>query len=147
MAISFLELARETAGAWALGPLRDKQLETLAVLSRGEACFAALPTGYGKSLCYQLPAAAWGWRTLVISPLVALIQDQAYAAEAFGLRVAAWHGGLAPDERGRLEARMRNGDWQICYLSPERFLSWARGHRALSLAPGLVVLDEMHCLS
>jgi RecQ family ATP-dependent DNA helicase len=142
-----LEQARVKAISWGHGALRDKQIETLCALSERRSCFAALPTGYGKSLCYQLPAAAWGWRILVISPLVALIQDQAHSAEALGLAVVAWHGGLTAEEKTRLAEKTRARDWQLCFLSPERFLSWQLGPRARALSPALVVLDEMHCLT
>lgn len=147
MTSPFLELAQAAATSRGLGPLRAKQLETLSHLAEGKSCFAALPTGYGKSLCYQLPAVAWGWRTMVISPLVSLIEDQAHSARELGISAVAWHAGIPRRERQPLMARTRAGDWQVCFLSPERFLLWLQQGRAREIAPRLVVLDEMHCLS
>jgi ATP-dependent DNA helicase RecQ len=131
--------------------LKPLQSEILSALAQGESVFGALPTGYGKTLCYWLPARAWGWRVWVISPLVSLITDQALACRSVGLRAMAWTGSPTRAERLAREAEMEKGDWEICYLSPERFLHWVRhGYfqalDQMGLGPDLLVLDELHCL-
>lgn len=131
-------------------PLRERQREVLALLAARRNVFAGLPTGYGKSLCYWAPAAAWNWRVWVVSPLVSLIQDQAAACEALGLRVAAWHGGLSTSEKNHLRGQMEDGQTQIVFLSPERLVQWwgsggVEELEALGRGPDLLALDEMHC--
>ncbi|RZA04925.1 MAG: DEAD/DEAH box helicase [Proteobacteria bacterium] len=128
--------------------LRPLQRETLAKLALGHHVFASLPTGYGKSLCCWAPAAAWGWRTWVICPLVSLIEDQAMACAELGVRAVALHGGLSAEERGAREAGLR--DAEIVFISPERFLLWWESGRLSALqaegaGPNLLALDEMHC--
>jgi len=130
--------------------LRAQQREVLLALAEHRNVFAALPTGYGKSLCYWAPAAAWAWRVWVVSPLVSLIQDQAIACRDLGLNVAAWHGGLPEMERAQLADQMRAGEVQVVFLSPERLAQWwADGFLAelefLGMGPSLLALDEMHC--
>ncbi len=130
--------------------LKPKQEEVLSLLAAGHNVFASLPTGYGKSLCFWAPAAAWHWRVWVVSPLVSLIHDQALACERLGLTVAAWHGGLSTKERQQLEKKMEEGNVEITFLSPERLVQWwESGFVArlehLGYAPDLVALDEMHC--
>ncbi len=131
--------------------LRPLQREVLQSLAERRSVFAGLPTGYGKSLCYWIPAEAWGWKVWVISPLVSLIEDQALAAEALGINAIAWGGSLSIHRRRQLEQKMMGGEWQICLLAPERLLSWvASGFLSLlsnaGLDADLIVLDEMHCL-
>ncbi|RZA01063.1 MAG: DEAD/DEAH box helicase, partial [Proteobacteria bacterium] len=128
--------------------LRPLQRETLAKLALGHHVFASLPTGYGKSLCCWAPAAAWGWRTWVICPLISLIEDQAMACAELGVRAVALHGGLGAAERAEREAALK--DAEIIFISPERFLHWWESGRLSALqaegaGPDLLALDEMHC--
>ncbi len=133
------------------GGLRPLQKVVLEGLAREENIFANLPTGYGKSLCYCLPALAWKWRVWVVSPLLSLIEDQALACAAMGLRVVAWSHLASAAERSALEEKMAAGEWQVVFLSPERLLLWWRSGyfaalEALGQAPDLLALDEFHCL-
>lgn len=142
------ELCAQKHGSLTLRPL---QLETLERLAQGEHVFAGLPTGYGKSACYWIPAQAWRWRVWVISPLVSLIEDQALACEKLGINALAMKGGAKSEARRIARARLEGGEWQICFLSPERLQGWARSGylqklRGWGLDPDLIVLDEMHCL-
>lgn len=125
--------------------LKPKQLEVLRLLAGRNSVFASLPTGYGKSLCYWLPAAAWNWRVWVVSPLVSLIEDQAQACAAVGISVSRLHSGSGNvDDPGAW-------DRQVLLMTPERLLAW-REKGVLSWLehrrrlPDLIVLDEMHCL-
>ena len=148
---TMLAQAERACARLGLQPLRAKQAEVLRNLALHLPTFAALPTGYGKSLLYWMPAVAWGWKVWAISPLISLIEDQAMACDALGIRTIAWRGGLGRAQRGELELRMRRGDWQICFLSPERFQRWSANGFLSALAksgqfPRLLALDEMHCL-
>lgn len=132
------------------GGLKPLQRSALRALAAGENVSVVLPTGYGKSLCFALPAAAWGWRVWVISPLVALMEDQAQGLRASGLRALSIHGSLSPAEiRGR-EQRLFAGEVDILWISPERLVAWERNGllrqlRATGLLPRLLALDEVHC--
>ncbi|HEY8279097.1 MAG TPA: RecQ family ATP-dependent DNA helicase [Bdellovibrionota bacterium] len=146
-----LACAEKAVRCFGLGSLRTHQREVLRNLAEHRAVFAGLPTGYGKSLCYWLPARAWGWKVWVISPLVSLIQDQAISAKARGLRVVAWQGKLTDTQRAEREEEMQSGAWEVCFLSPERFVAWAENGylhslRCMGLDADLLVLDEMHCM-
>jgi ATP-dependent DNA helicase RecQ len=142
------ESAAAKRGGFKLKPLQE---EALFHLASGRSVFAGLPTGYGKSACFWLPAAAWGWRVWVISPLVSLMDDQAMAAARLGLRALALKSGAARDDSHERKRQLERGDWELCFLAPERLELWGRSGylrrlTALGLEPDLVVLDEMHCL-
>ncbi len=131
--------------------LRPLQLEVLSKLAHGKHVFAGLPTGYGKSACYWLPAQAWSWKVWVISPLVSLIEDQSLSCQKLGVRALALKSSPLQSERKKQLDALEEGAWQVCFLSPERLQSWARSGylqklSRLALDPDLVVLDEMHCL-
>ncbi len=120
-------------------------------LLAGQDCLAVLPTGGGKSLCYQLPALVRGGLVLVISPLVALMQDQVGQLQRRGIPAACLHGGLALPERRRLLERLRDNQLRLLYLAPERLQ--AEATRQLLddvLESGQLValaVDEAHCIS
>ena len=119
----------------------------------GQSLLAILPTGGGKSLCYQLPAMVHHQRrgalTVVVSPLQALMKDQVdHLAEATGLEsAAALYGLLTPPERGRVLERLRQGDLALLYIAPEqlRNMSFQRAIGQREIAAW--VFDEAHCLS
>lgn len=125
--------------------LKPHQREVLAALAEGQNVFAALPTGYGKSLCYWLPSLAWRWRIWVLSPLVSLMEDQRIACAEAGVRAVAVHANSR-----RNENELLSYDWEIVFLSPERLERWwenglGRELCDAGLGPDLLVLDEMHC--
>ena len=125
-------------------PGQREAVETL--LEKGRLLLVA-PTGGGKSLTYQLPATLLPGTTLVISPLVSLMQDQVQALEARGVPATFLAATLSPEAMRERLARLRAGAFQIAYVAPER-LAYP-GFRALvrELAPPLVAVDEAHCIS
>lgn len=117
-----------------------------AVLSRRDA-MAVMPTGQGKSLCYQLPATVLPGLTLVISPLIALMQDQVEGLKQRKIAAAAFHSGLSEQERDRVVLDLKLRRLQLLYLAPER-MQHERFLRLLrSLWVSLLVVDEAHCIS
>ena len=130
---------------------RPGQRPVVEALLAGQDCLAVLPTGGGKSLCYQLPALVRGGLVLVISPLVALMQDQVGQLQRRGIPAACLHGGLALPERRRLLERLRDNQLRLLYLAPERLQ--AEATRQLLddvLESGQLValaVDEAHCIS
>ena len=130
---------------------RPGQRPVVEALLAGQDCLAVLPTGGGKSLCYQLPAVVRQGVVLVISPLVALMQDQVRQLEQRGIAAACLHRGLAQSERQRLHQRLRDQRLRLLYLAPERLQAEATRQLLDELleARQLVALavDEAHCIS
>jgi ATP-dependent DNA helicase RecQ len=113
----------------------------------GAATVAVMPTGAGKSLCYQLPALLLDGLTVVVSPLIALMHDQVQALVARGLPAAALHSGLAPDQRRAALDAARAGRLKLLYVAPERFRDpWFTGILERT-PPALLAIDEAHCIS
>lgn len=114
----------------------------------GRHTLALLPTGYGKSLCYQVPSQVLPGVTLVVSPLIALMQDQVNGLLRRGLNnVTLLNSSIAWDERDLRMAGIRAGAYKLVYVAPERFES-ARFRQLLStIDVSLLVIDEAHCIS
>jgi ATP-dependent DNA helicase RecQ len=125
---------------------RGRQAEVIARVMAGEHSLAVMPTGAGKSLCYQIPALCRPGTGLVVSPLIALMQDQVRAARAAGIRAAALTS--ADEDRDETIRLFRGGELDLLYVAPER--ASTEGFRALvDRAPGLslIAIDEAHCVS
>ena len=138
----------EAARHFGFTRLREGQTETIAAILRQESILAVMPTGAGKSLCYQLPALILPKPTLVISPLIALMKDQVESLPAAARRQATFINSTLTDAElsARLEGVAR-GDYKLIYAAPERLrqLPFLRALRNAGLA--LFVVDEAHCVS
>jgi ATP-dependent DNA helicase RecQ len=126
---------------------REGQLELIEAVLGGRDALGILPTGGGKSICYQVPALMLGGLTIVVSPLVSLMADQVGRAEEAGLAAAALHSGLTSGEYDRVERRLSSGEIRLLLLAPERFGS-SRFARVLpGLRVSLLTIDEAHCIA
>ena len=134
-------------------PLQREVIES--VLQQKNALLIA-PTGLGKSLCYQLPATLLKKPVIVISPLIALMDDQVKAAKALGLRAAAIHSGLEPSLKSKNLELLMGGRLQLLYVTPERFRrpdflevlnKMLEAHEGPESPIGLLAVDEAHCVS
>lgn len=126
---------------------RPGQLEIIQHLLSGEDVLAVMPTGAGKSLCFQLPALIQSFKTIIISPLVALMNDQTAALRDLGVEVELIHSGRDYEENAQSWRNFVTGDVKILYMSPERLMQ-SRMLMALgSLDIGMFVVDEAHCIS
>ena len=126
---------------------RYGQEDIIAAIMAGENLLAVMPTGAGKSLCYQLPAIIKQTKTIVISPLVALIADQVSALKENGVAAEMLHSGRPYDDNVISWRRFAQNDTKILYMSPERLMQ-PRMIAALQKLPiGMFVIDEAHCIS
>ncbi|WP_353366367.1 RecQ family ATP-dependent DNA helicase [Acidovorax sp. FG27] len=131
-----------------LRALRSGQREVIERVLRGENTLAVMPTGAGKSLCYQLPALLMPGRTVVVSPLIALMRDQCDSLRECGVAAVQLHSALSSAETQAAEAAIRDGSARIILTTPER-LADADFMTLLSESGpvGLLVVDEAHCIS
>jgi RecQ family ATP-dependent DNA helicase len=126
---------------------RPLQTEIIAHCLSGKDALVLMPTGGGKSLCYQLPALKFPGLTLVISPLIALMKDQVDALRANGIPAAFINSSLPASEVARIEQQAERGELKLLYLAPER-LAMPNVQRFLrTLRISLLAIDEAHCIS
>ncbi len=126
---------------------RPGQLEIIQHLLNGEDVLAVMPTGAGKSLCFQLPALIQNFKTIIISPLVALMNDQTAALRDLGVEVELIHSGRDYEENAQSWRNFATGDVKILYMSPERLMQTRMLAALDSLDIGMFVVDEAHCIS
>ena len=126
---------------------RPAQQPVIASVLAGRDTLAVLPTGGGKSVCFQVPALVAGGLTLVVSPLIALMQDQVAAAVARGIPAAALHSGVGDGERERIWQGLRDRSLRLLYASPERLTRLAPELQDRAIRPALFAVDEAHCIA
>lgn len=126
---------------------RANQRAVCTAAINGQDLLLVMPTGSGKSLCYQLPAVALGGTALVISPLIALMEDQAAKLIALGLRVARIHSGLDRAVSRQACVDYLQGKLQFLFIAPERLRVSGFPEMLAKAKPALVAVDEAHCIS
>ncbi len=139
-----LELLRRVFG---FAAFRANQEEVCRAAVAGRDLLLVMPTGSGKSLCYQLPALARGGTALVISPLIALMEDQAAKLLALGLRVARIHSGLDRAASRQACVGYLNGSLQFLFIAPERLRVPGFAEMLAKRPLALIAIDEAHCIS
>jgi ATP-dependent DNA helicase RecQ len=127
--------------------VREGQQRAVEAALAGQDVLVVMPTGAGKSLCYQLPAAASAGYALVISPLIALMKDQVDSLRDHGIPASTVHSGLEPEERRIVAQQLATNELRILLVAPERlrnarFVEYLRAH-----PPQRLVVDEAHCIS
>lgn len=132
---------------FALSGFRRGQKEIIASILQNRDVLAVLPTGGGKSLCFQYPAVALNQLAIVVSPLIALMKDQVANLRKKGIAAGALYSGQTADEKREIFAEIQKGGAYVLYLSPERtskegFQKWIQGRPI-----GLFAIDEAHCVS
>jgi ATP-dependent DNA helicase RecQ len=126
---------------------REGQAEVIAALVGGRDVLGVMPTGAGKSLCYQVPALALPGTALVVSPLISLMRDQVQALVANGIAAAYINSSLTEPQWERVMVNARRRQYKIIYVAPERLLTLSMAELAQSLSISLVAVDEAHCIS
>src|ERR1019366_2796068 len=126
---------------------RANQEAVCRAATDGRDVLLVMPTGAGKSLCYQLPAIARGGTALVVSPLIALMDDQAAKLAAHGLRVGRIHSGLSRDDTRQACRDYLDGTLQFLFIAPERLRAPGFPEMLARRKPSLIAMDEAHCIS
>jgi RecQ family ATP-dependent DNA helicase len=135
------------ARTFGFASFRANQEAVCRAAVEGRDVLLVMPTGAGKSLCYQLPALARGGTGLVISPLIALMDDQAAKLEALGLRVARIHSGLTRESARESCRAYLDGGLDFLFIAPERLRVPGFPEMLAKRKPGLIAIDEAHCIS
>lgn len=130
-----------------LDQFRPGQREVIETLLSNRDLLCVMPTGGGKSLCYQLPSLITKGVTVVVSPLIALMKDQEDQLLRLGIRVAAVHSGLELAEQRERLARIEQGEVDICYIAPERLRSQRFLESLARVGVAFLAIDEAHCIS
>ncbi len=126
---------------------REGQADVVDDVLRGKNTVVVMPTGAGKSLCFQLPAMLLEGTALVVSPLIALMQDQVDALTARGIPATFINSSIGDGERAARTRAMREGRYKLVYVAPERFKSEAFVQAVLESHVSLYAIDEAHCIS
>ena len=125
---------------------RPLQEEIINRTIDGKDSFVLMPTGGGKSICFQIPALVFDGITIVVSPLISLMKDQVQALKSNGIKADFFNSSISPQEENDVIGRAMNGELQLLYLSPEKLISvsntWLK-----ELNIKLVAIDEAHCVS
>ena len=126
---------------------RPQQQEIIDGLIRGEDAFVLMPTGGGKSLCYQIPALHRPGVGIVVSPLISLMKDQVDALTACGVRAAFYNSSLKSAEARQVLARLHSRELDLLYVAPERLMNDEFVQRLQEIPVALFAIDEAHCIS
>ena len=132
---------------WGFETLRPLQAEAIQTALAGRDSLVVMPTGGGKSLCYQLPPLVGESTDVVISPLVALMKDQVDSLEAIGYPAAALHSGLSAEERSAIRGRLRAGELRLLFTAPERLVNSGLLDTLAEVGVKRFAIDEAHCIS
>src|SRR5213592_149318 len=126
---------------------RPQQEEIIGTVLAGKDCMVLMPTGGGKSLCYQLPALLLDGLTIVVSPLIALMKDQIDFLQRRGIEAARLDSSIEATEQRELFERLRAGTLKLLYVAPERFNNERLLGRLAHTRISLFAVDEAHCIS
>ncbi|WP_076415291.1 DNA helicase RecQ [Shewanella sp. UCD-KL12] len=140
-------LSKSLQSVFGYRTFRDGQREVIENSCAGTDCLVIMPTGGGKSLCYQLPALQLPGLTIVVSPLISLMKDQVDSLIQMGVSAAYLNSSLPGEERIKVFQSMHSGELKMLYVSPERLLQPSFLDRLHELHISLFAIDEAHCIS
>lgn len=126
---------------------REGQKEIITGILEGNDHLVVMPTGGGKSLCYQLPALLLPHLTIVISPLIALMEDQVASLDQLGICARAMHSGKSFEEKSEIDGLISKNELKLLYIAPETILQERMKSYLASLKISLIAIDEAHCVS
>jgi ATP-dependent DNA helicase RecQ len=126
---------------------RGQQADVIDVVTQGHDALVLMPTGGGKSLCYQIPSLLREGVGIVVSPLIALMQDQVDALQQLGVHAAFLNSTLSAEEQSLVEQQLRDQQLDMLYIAPERLLQERTRHLLSQCKIALFAIDEAHCVS
>ena len=132
---------------WGYDSFRPLQREAMSAALEGNDSLTVLPTGGGKSLCYQTPALCREGMAIVVSPLIALMKDQVDALTACGIPAAFINSSLTPEERMQVARRIRSGELKLLFAAPERLVQDRTIDFLQGVSLSFIAIDEAHCIS
>ena len=132
---------------WGFSEFKPQQEAIIEAVLANEDCIALLPTGGGKSVCFQIPALIKDGICIVVSPLIALMQDQVNTLKAKGIKAMALTSGFSYDDIDRMLDNCIYGNYKFLYLSPERLQQDLVQERLKQMNVNLIAVDEAHCIS
>jgi ATP-dependent DNA helicase RecQ len=141
------DLLSVIARHWGFASLRPLQQPAMQAVLDGRDSLVVLPTGAGKSLCYQAPAVAMGGTTVVISPLIALMKDQVDGLRACGVAAAQLDSAMTGNAKSAVEADLRKGRIRLLFVSPERLIQTDLYRTLADVGVRRFAIDEAHCIS
>ncbi|MBX3401177.1 MAG: DNA helicase RecQ [Gemmataceae bacterium] len=141
------ELLSAIARHWGFRELRPLQTDAMRAALAGRDSLVVLPTGGGKSLCYQAPALVRGGLTVVVSPLIALMKDQVDGLARNGVAAVRLDSSLTTDQWNTAIAAIRSGETRLAFVSPERLVNTATHQLLLAAGANAIAIDEAHCIS
>jgi ATP-dependent DNA helicase RecQ len=141
------EMKQALLSAFQLNDFRPGQAEVISSIISGRNTVVVMPTGAGKSLCFQLPATMLEGVTVVVSPLIALMQDQVDSLQKRNIAATFINSSISDTERFDRLKRLRNGEYKLVYVAPERFKSESFVSALSEAKVALFAIDEAHCIS
>ncbi|MFT8212137.1 MAG: ATP-dependent DNA helicase RecQ [Symbiopectobacterium sp.] len=138
------QVLRETFGYQQFRPGQDAVIQAAV---NGQDCLVIMPTGGGKSLCYQIPALVLDGLTLVVSPLISLMKDQVDQLLAYGVAAACLNSTQTREQQWDVMNRCRSGEIKLLYIAPERLTTDSFFDQLVQWNPALIAIDEAHCIS
>ncbi len=141
------ELLAAIAENWGFRTLRPLQTEAIRAVLANRDSLVVMPTGGGKSLCYQAPALVRPGLTVVVSPLIALMKDQVDGLARNGIRAVRLDSSLKPAEATAAHEAIRSGDTRLVFVSPERLVNTGTGQILRNAGAHTLAIDEAHCIS
>ncbi len=141
------ELPAAVQRYWGFTALRPLQEDAMRLALAGRDALVVMPTGGGKSLCYQAPAVVRGGLTVVVSPLIALMKDQVDGLARVGVPAVRIDSSLTPDEKADAAAAIRSGEARLVFTSPERLVNTGVTQFLRDCGANAVAIDEAHCIS
>ena len=132
---------------WGYDRFRPLQYEAMRCALEGRDSVVVMPTGGGKSLCYQAPAVCMDGLTLVVSPLISLMKDQVDALTDCGVQSACVHSMMGPDEKREVAEKIRDGSLKLLYAAPERVVQPRTLEFLKTIQVAQIAVDEAHCIS
>jgi len=126
---------------------RGQQKQVINTALEGSDALVLMPTGGGKSLCYQIPSLVREGMGIIVSPLIALMQDQVSALQQLGIKAAYLNSTLSREQHNQVVRAIHDGELELLYIAPERLLQESTLSRLMNLPISLIAIDEAHCVS